>query len=152
MVFGESWPQGVFRVLEEDKISFLGLKIDNLKIDNQSIRAAEQRYLEDTHPNRTHEQRERQKPFLDKFTTSPAFDNEKSRYGNFRFTFPLTELMEEYRNEMCGGKNPVLREFKTIFYKQEIMLFLYTAQKSMRTLKISQRLNPVYLLIIMGIQ
>ncbi|KAI7790428.1 uncharacterized protein LOC130550372 [Triplophysa rosa] len=93
----------------------------SLKIVDKSIRAAEQRYLEDTLPNRTQEQRERQKPFLNKFTTSPAFDNEKSRYGNFRFTFPLTELMERYRNEMCGGQNPVLREFKTIFYRQEIM-------------------------------
>lgn len=93
----------------------------SLKINDERIRAAEQHYLEDKFPNRTQEQRERQKPFLNKFTTSPAFDNEKSRYGNFRFTFPLTELMERYRNQMCGGQDPVLREFKTIFYRQEIM-------------------------------
>lgn len=93
----------------------------SLKIDEQSIREAEQRYLEDKFPNRTQEQKERQKPFLNEYTTSPAFDNEKSRYGNFRFTFPLTELMEQYRNQMCGGQDPVLRVYKTIFYKQEIM-------------------------------
>ncbi len=93
----------------------------SLKIDEESIRTAEERYLEKVFPNSSQEQKERQEPFLCKFTTSPAFHIDKSRYGNFRFTFPLKELMEIYKEQMCGGQDPVLREYKTVFYKQEIM-------------------------------
>lgn len=93
----------------------------SLKIDEGCIEAAEKRYLEKEFPSRSQEQKERQEPFLKKFTTSPAFNTDKSRYGNFRFTFPLNELMETYKEQMCGGQDPVLREYKTVFYKQEIM-------------------------------
>ncbi|XP_051562978.1 uncharacterized protein LOC127446257 [Myxocyprinus asiaticus] len=93
----------------------------SLKIDEKSITEAEERYLEMKFKNRTQEQIDRQESFLSKFTTSPAFHIKKSRYGNFRFTFPLTELMETYKNQMCGGQDPVLREYKTMFYSQEIM-------------------------------
>ncbi|XP_073671403.1 uncharacterized protein [Paramisgurnus dabryanus] len=93
----------------------------SLKINEETIKEAEQRYLEETFPDRTQEQREKQETFLNKFTTSPAFDIQKSRYGNFRFTFPLNELMAAYKNQMCGGKDPVLRAYKTTFYRQEIM-------------------------------
>lgn len=82
----------------------------SLKIDEESIRAAEERYLEKVFPNSSQDQKERQDPFLCKFTTSPAFHIDKSRYGNFRFTFPLKELMETYKEQMCGGQDPVLRE------------------------------------------
>ncbi len=93
----------------------------SLKIDEESIRAAEERYLEKVFPNRTQEEKESQEPFLCKFTTSPAFHIDKSRYGNFRFSFPLRELMQTYKEQMCGGEDPVLREYKTVFYKREIM-------------------------------
>ncbi|XP_065121008.1 uncharacterized protein [Paramisgurnus dabryanus] len=93
----------------------------SLKINEENINEAEERYLEEMFPDRTQEQRENQETFLNKFTTSPAFDIQKSRYGNFRFTFPLNELMEAYKNQKCGVKDPVLRAYKTTFYKQEIM-------------------------------
>lgn len=93
----------------------------SLKIDEGSIKAAEEHYLETVFPNRSQEQKERQEPFLCKFTISPAFHIDKSRYGNFRFTFPLKELMETYKEQMCRGQDPILREYKTVFYKQEIM-------------------------------
>ncbi|XP_067314579.1 uncharacterized protein [Pseudorasbora parva] len=92
----------------------------SLKIDEESLQAAEKRYLDTVFPNRSEEQIERQEPFLHMFTTSPAFD-EKSRYGHFRFSFPLRDLMERYRVQKCGDQDPVLREYKTMFYKQEIM-------------------------------
>ncbi len=94
----------------------------SLKIDEESIRAAEERYLEVVFPNRSEEEKQSQGPeFLNKFTTSPAFHIDKSRYGNFRFTFLLNDLMTLYRDQMCGGQDLVLREYKTMFYKQEIM-------------------------------
>nr|XP_055069367.1 uncharacterized protein LOC129450544 [Misgurnus anguillicaudatus] len=101
---------------KDDKFSWW-----SLKINEESIKEAEEHYLEEMFPDRTQEQREKQETFLNKFTTSPAFDIQKSRFGNFRFTFPLNELMEAYKNQMCGGKDPVLRAYKTTFYRQEIM-------------------------------
>ncbi|XP_073810497.1 uncharacterized protein isoform X2 [Danio rerio] len=93
----------------------------SLKIDEECIKAAEERYLEKVFPNRSQEQRERQEAFLSKFTTSPAFHIHESRYGNFRFVFSLNKMMEAYKEQFCGGRDPVLREYKTVFYKQEIM-------------------------------
>lgn len=93
----------------------------SLKIDEECIKAAEERYLLEVFPNRSQEQRERQEAFLSKFTTSPSFHIHESRYGNFRFIFSLKQLMEAYKKQFCGGRDPVLREYKTMFYKQEIM-------------------------------
>ncbi|XP_014022503.2 uncharacterized protein [Salmo salar] len=91
-----------------------------LAIDHDDIRAAEDRYLEKLFPDRTPEQRQMQQPFLSKFTTSPAF-RKASRYGNFRFTFSLSDLLMMYRQQICGGEEPVLRVYGTTVYKQEIM-------------------------------
>ncbi|XP_053093605.1 uncharacterized protein LOC113545106 [Pangasianodon hypophthalmus] len=92
----------------------------DLKINEEEIRSAEKRYMEMNFPNEAQELKE-QEPFLETFTTSPAFELEKSRYGNYRFTFPLTELMEWYKEQNCGGEEPVLRVYETVTYKQEIM-------------------------------
>nr|XP_046190856.1 uncharacterized protein LOC124019522 isoform X3 [Oncorhynchus gorbuscha] len=81
---------------------------------------AERRYLEKIFPDRTPEQRQKQQPFLSKFTTSPAFRKE-SRFGNFRFTFSLSDLLMMYSQQICDGKQPVLRVYETVVYKQEIM-------------------------------
>ncbi|MCI4382356.1 hypothetical protein PGIGA_G00013940 [Pangasianodon gigas] len=92
----------------------------DLKINEEEIRSAEKRYMEGKFPNEAQELNE-QKPFLEKFTTSPLFQLEKSRFGNYRFTFPLAELMKWYKEQNCGGKEPVLRVCETITYKQEIV-------------------------------
>ncbi|CAM4455712.1 unnamed protein product [Leuciscus chuanchicus] len=92
----------------------------SLKISEADIRAAEERFLEWRFPDRSKEEIAAQQPFLSKFTTSPAFINESSRYGNFRFTFPLTELMEAYKKQMCEDEEPVLRVYETKLFKQEI--------------------------------
>ncbi|XP_072546710.1 uncharacterized protein [Salminus brasiliensis] len=83
-----------------------------LKIGEEEIMSAEKLYSQNE---------KIQRPFLEKFTTSPVFQTNKSQYGNYRFTFPLAELMELYQQQNCGGKEPVLRVFKTMFYKQEIV-------------------------------
>ncbi|KAI5622807.1 hypothetical protein C0J50_17685 [Silurus asotus] len=92
----------------------------DLKINKEAIRSAEERYVESHFPKEQQVLYE-QNPFLEKFTTSPLFQPEKSRYGNYRFTFPLTELMKLYKEQNCGGKEPVLRMYETITYKQEIV-------------------------------
>ncbi|KAK2843759.1 hypothetical protein Q7C36_011974 [Tachysurus vachellii] len=91
-----------------------------LKIKEEEIRAAETGYMETNFLKQALELKE-QKPFLEKFTTSPLFQLEKSRYGNYRFTFPLTDLMKWYKEQNCGGEEPVLRMHETITYKQEIV-------------------------------
>ncbi|XP_028845613.1 uncharacterized protein LOC114795987 isoform X3 [Denticeps clupeoides] len=97
-----------------------GLVWWGLQIGQEEIDAAEERYLETLFPNRNPEQREAQRPFLQQFTTSPAF-LDSSRYGNFRFSFQLDELMKTYQEQICGGQEPRLRVHKTVVYKQEIM-------------------------------
>ncbi|XP_056310906.1 uncharacterized protein LOC130222342 [Danio aesculapii] len=91
----------------------------SLKINDADIQEAEERYLETKFPDRSKEERAAQQPFLRKFTTSPLFKDE-SRYGNFRFTFPLSELMEAYKKQKCEGEEPVLRIYETKLFKQEI--------------------------------
>ncbi|XP_046712062.1 uncharacterized protein LOC124390276 [Silurus meridionalis] len=83
----------------------------SLKINENEILEAEQRYME---------RNDVLEPFLKKFTTSPAFKPE-SRFGNYRFTFPLTDLIKWYKEQNCGGKEPVLRVHETVIYKQKIM-------------------------------
>ncbi|XP_073697774.1 uncharacterized protein [Garra rufa] len=92
----------------------------SMKINEADIRAAEEHYLEKLFPEITKEEKTADPPFLSKFTTSPVFLNETSRYGNFRFTFPLTELMEAYKKQECDGQDPVLRIYETKLFKQEI--------------------------------
>ncbi|GAA6082780.1 uncharacterized protein LOC113640557 [Tachysurus ichikawai] len=92
----------------------------DLKIQKEEIRSAEKRFMKKNFSNTAQDLNE-QEPFLEKFTTSPLFKLEKSRYGNYRFTFPLTVLMKWYKEQNCGGEEPVLRMYETITYKQEIV-------------------------------
>ncbi|XP_051982793.1 uncharacterized protein LOC127643897 [Xyrauchen texanus] len=110
------WESKGFKGLGENSFSWW-----SLKINEENIREAEERYLEKEFPDRTSEQRANQQNFLRSFTTSPCFLNDRSRYGNFRFTFPVTELMDTYRKQICNGEDPILRVFETVIYKKEIM-------------------------------
>ncbi|KAK6319302.1 hypothetical protein J4Q44_G00105130 [Coregonus suidteri] len=110
--------RGGFMVEEDESLLWW-----SLAIEHDDIRAAEDRYLEKILPDRTPEQREEQRnigTFLNKFTTSPAF-KQASRYGNFRFTLSLSDLLKMYREQICGGEKPVLRVYGTTVYKPEIM-------------------------------
>ncbi|KAM9466287.1 uncharacterized protein Hap1MRO34_015401 [Clarias gariepinus] len=91
-----------------------------LKINREEITAAERRYMAQKLENQAQVLND-QEPFLEKFTTSPPFKPETSRYGNYCFTFPLSELMKWYKEQNCAGEEPVLRVYETITYKQEIM-------------------------------
>ncbi|XP_051250886.1 uncharacterized protein LOC127360488 isoform X1 [Dicentrarchus labrax] len=92
----------------------------SLVVGSDEIRSAERRLLETTYPDRTEEQAQKQQSFLEKFATSPAF-MKSSRLGSYRFTFPLEEVLKAYRDQFCSGAQPVMRVFRTILYKQEVM-------------------------------
>ncbi|MEQ2314861.1 hypothetical protein AMECASPLE_016299 [Ameca splendens] len=91
----------------------------SLAVGPEEINDAETRLLEKTFPGVKVEDPEQQK-FLWKFATSPAF-LETSRLGSFRFTFPLEEVLTAYRDQICSGAEPVMRVYKTVLYKQEVM-------------------------------
>ncbi|KAF4115034.1 uncharacterized protein LOC131538146 [Onychostoma macrolepis] len=109
------WNSGGFKGLDTDSFSWW-----SLKINEADIRAAEERYLEKLFPDMTKEEKTVHPPFLREFTTSPLFLNELSRYGNFRFTFPVNELMETYKKQKCEGQEPILRIYGTKLFSQEI--------------------------------
>ncbi|XP_039882971.1 uncharacterized protein LOC120730614 isoform X2 [Simochromis diagramma] len=91
----------------------------SLAVGPEEIQEAETRLLEETHPNRTEEQAARQRSFLWRFASSPAF-SEKSRLGSYRFTFPLQEVLTAYSEQFCSGAPPIMRVFMTSLYKQEV--------------------------------
>nr|XP_004557009.3 uncharacterized protein LOC101469000 isoform X2 [Maylandia zebra] len=92
----------------------------SLAVAPEEIQSAERRLLEEAFPNRTEEQARRQQSFLVDFASSPAF-SEKSRYGSYRFTFRVEEVLEAYSEQFCFRAAPVMRVFKTSLYKQEVM-------------------------------
>lgn len=89
-----------------------------LHVTKSEIEEAEERYLDKKFPDRHSEAG--QERFLHKFTTSPVF-KEGSRWGNFRFTFHLKDLMQMYKDQICGGREPILRIHETVVFKQQIM-------------------------------
>ncbi|CAK6980041.1 uncharacterized protein LOC128371710 [Scomber scombrus] len=92
----------------------------SLMVRPEDIQSAERRLLDQIYPDRTEEQAQMQQSFLGKFATSPAF-LDSSRLGSYRFTFPLKELLTAYSQQLCSGAQPVMRVFKTVLYKQEVV-------------------------------
>ncbi|KAK7925632.1 hypothetical protein WMY93_007942 [Mugilogobius chulae] len=58
--------------------------------------------------------------FLSKFATSPAFLS-SSRYGSYRLTFDLRDVLDRYSEQFCAGRPPVMRIWKTELFKQAVM-------------------------------
>ncbi|KAL6455545.1 hypothetical protein MHYP_G00353960 [Metynnis hypsauchen] len=85
----------------------------SLAISEGDIADAERRFLGDDKDYNC-------KPFLHKFTSSPAF-RKSSRLGNFRFTFTMKELLASYSTQFCMGQAPQMRIYETVIYKQEVM-------------------------------
>ncbi|XP_010738213.3 uncharacterized protein LOC104926127 [Larimichthys crocea] len=92
----------------------------SLVVGPDEITSAERRLLETTYPHRTEWQSQMQQSFLGKFATSQAFQK-TSRLGSYRFTFPLEEVLQAYSDQFCSGAQPVMRVFKTILYKKEVV-------------------------------
>ncbi|XP_072318130.1 uncharacterized protein [Eucyclogobius newberryi] len=57
---------------------------------------------------------------LTKFASSPAFIS-SSRYGSYRLTFDLKDVLDRYKEQFCAGRAPVMRVWKTVLHKQEVM-------------------------------
>lgn len=92
----------------------------SLAVGPDDIEEAEKRLLEKTFPDLTEEQVQRQQGFLGKFATSPAFQ-ERSMFGSYRFTFPLEEMLKAYSEQFCSGRQPVMRVYETVLFKQQVM-------------------------------
>ncbi|CAI5642632.1 unnamed protein product [Oreochromis niloticus] len=92
----------------------------SLAVAPEEIQSAERRLLEEAFPNWTEEQARRKQGFLVDFASSPAF-SEKSRYGSYRFTFTVEEVLEAYSKQFCSGRPPVMRVLRTSLYRQEVM-------------------------------
>eukprot|EP00061_Rhincodon_typus_P007280 g28829.t1 len=57
---------------------------------------------------------------LKQYISSPAF-LEVSNYGNFKFTYNINDLIDEYKKSVCQGKNPEFRVLGTFRYDLELM-------------------------------
>ncbi|KAJ0022481.1 hypothetical protein NQD34_009971, partial [Periophthalmus magnuspinnatus] len=97
----------------------------SLTVSRAELTEAETRPMTIVHPNGAEEpyhpptNREPQ-PILQTFATSPAFMS-SSRLGSFCFTLPLQDVLETYSRQFCGGQKPVMRVWKTVLYKQQVM-------------------------------
>ncbi|XP_076869264.1 uncharacterized protein LOC143519565 isoform X1 [Brachyhypopomus gauderio] len=114
-VTGESGVRGIigdggFRRLDDNFLWF------SLYVSENEISSAERRFLRWSLEDGYRAQR----PLLEKFTTSPAFQRE-SRYGNFCFNFPIRKVLHLYSRQFCGQSAPVLRVLGTELYRQEIL-------------------------------
>ncbi|KAK2827978.1 hypothetical protein Q5P01_019012 [Channa striata] len=108
---------GGFKNLGKESLKLLWW---SLSVGPEDVTAAETRLLEKTFPERTEEQVQEQRSFLGTFATSPAF-KETSRLGSYRFTFPLEEVLQAYSQQFCSGGQPIMRIFRTVLYKQEVV-------------------------------
>ncbi|OCT96258.1 hypothetical protein XELAEV_18013933mg [Xenopus laevis] len=63
--------------------------------------------------------REFEEKFNAQFANSPAFSDD-SRYGNFKFSLSLSDLLSEYKELHCSDSEPEFRVLGTAMYKQEI--------------------------------
>ncbi|XP_029924341.1 uncharacterized protein LOC115371246 [Myripristis murdjan] len=101
----------------------------SLAVTPEEISSAEERLLKEAFPEWTEEQAKGQENSLAKFATSPAF-LKTSRFGSYRFTLPLRELLTAYSQQFCDGSAPVLRVFETVLYKQEVVYSVLVHSRS----------------------
>lgn len=92
----------------------------SLCVTPEDIMSAEKRLLDESCSQRTDEQAQMQQSFLGRFASSPAF-LETSMLGSYRFTFPLKEVLDAYREQFCSGQRPIMRVWNTTLYSQEVM-------------------------------
>lgn len=95
----------------------------SLTVSPEELREAETREMILVHPGGVEEvvrPQKRPQRILQNFASSPAFKS-SSRYGSFRFTFSLKNVLDKYRQQFCAGQEPILRVFRTVLYKQEVM-------------------------------
>ncbi|XP_054902528.1 uncharacterized protein LOC129370509 [Poeciliopsis prolifica] len=115
-----NYPKPEFHVSRlKHETSGSGLIWWSLAVGPDEINDAENRLRENSSSERgmvAHEQQN----FLWKFATSPAF-KETSRLGSFRFTFPLQEVLEAYKEQICSGADPVFRVLRTDLHLQEVV-------------------------------
>ncbi|XP_069833035.1 uncharacterized protein [Dendropsophus ebraccatus] len=97
-------------------LSFWGAEVPSS--DLEKTREAAYMYTRDQVPQC--EAEEYREEITQQFANSPAFNKSASRYGNFSFSFPFSDLLSLYRAQFCDGEEPQLSILGTDIYKQEI--------------------------------
>ncbi|XP_014187063.1 uncharacterized protein LOC106632881 [Haplochromis burtoni] len=98
----------------------------SLAVQENEIQSAEQTLLKKTNMHA-------EPGFLKKLASSPAF-SEKSRYGSYRFTFMVQEVLKAYSEQFCSGEQPCMRVLRTSLYRQEVMyaVLVHSPDKNQR--------------------
>ncbi|XP_022070692.1 uncharacterized protein LOC110965835 [Acanthochromis polyacanthus] len=91
----------------------------SLAVSPEEVNSAETRFLQQKFSSLTEDQAAIHSSFFFKFTTSPAF-SECSRLGSYRFTCPLEEVLDAYRQQFCSGDQPVMRLYETVLHPKEV--------------------------------
>ncbi|XP_073474232.1 uncharacterized protein [Aquarana catesbeiana] len=60
----------------------------------------------------------------EQFGNSPAFWESVSPYGNFKFSFPLCDLLSWYKDQHCGGREPQMKILGTELYRKKIAHYI----------------------------
>ncbi|XP_072299934.1 uncharacterized protein [Eucyclogobius newberryi] len=100
-----------------------GLVWFSLTVTPDDLRDAETRTMKIVHPGGVEEEvsvEEVEEGLLTQFASSPAFVS-SSRYGSYRLTFDLKDVLDRYSEQFCAGRAPVMRTWKTELYPQEVM-------------------------------
>ncbi|XP_068122234.1 uncharacterized protein [Hyperolius riggenbachi] len=119
--------QGCFRITKssEERPEFRDLLFWSADISSPDIEKARQEMYEAVRRVITPgDARKFEGELKEQFATSPAFNKSASRYGNFRFSFPLSELLSLYKTQHCDGGEPQLRILGTEVYRQKIAHYI----------------------------
>ncbi|KAM3936625.1 uncharacterized protein RB166_013592 [Leptodactylus fuscus] len=109
----------------ETRPGFRDLSFWSAQISNEDIEAGQQQANDNISRVVAPEDAQRyQYEFQKQFANSPAFNLSASRYGQYKFSFPLSDLLTWYRDEFCQGGDPQLRILGTEVYKQEIAHYI----------------------------
>ncbi|KAM4048757.1 uncharacterized protein ACNLHF_028361 [Anomaloglossus baeobatrachus] len=103
---------------EFQDFSFWGADISPTNIEKAQEDA--ENYIQEKAPQ-SHEYQDK---IRKQFASSPAFNKSASRYGNFRFSFNLPDLLSLYKDQFCRGEKPEMSILGTDIYKQEIAHYI----------------------------
>ncbi|GCC31002.1 hypothetical protein chiPu_0009456 [Chiloscyllium punctatum] len=99
----------------------------HVEVNQREKEEQKEKYKEDTErwlTERTGQQpqyvRNLRDALLEQYISSPAF-LEVSNYGNFKFTYNINDLIDEYKKSVCQGEDPEFRVLGTFRYDLELM-------------------------------
>ncbi|XP_056403411.1 uncharacterized protein LOC130296151 [Hyla sarda] len=110
---------------QHDREEFMDLSFWGADIPSSDIEKAREDVYTYVHGNVPPEEAEEYRGEITRqFANSPAFDKEASRYGNFTFSLPFSDLLSLYKSQFCNKEEPQLSILGTDLYKQEIVHYV----------------------------